>query len=130
MKAGRHSSLRAARRGVTLVELLVVIVLLGIIAGVSVLGFARASTPARDDKRDRVLGPLAAARRNALRMGRPVTITIDDSSAVLSATALPDGSVVADAGIQRLVAWDRLSGVARTEGKDHQRDEATSDAVR
>jgi prepilin-type N-terminal cleavage/methylation domain-containing protein len=93
------------RRGVTLVELIVVLAILAVIAGVTTLAFRRADT--------RPIAPawvaaIAAARRIALDSARTVALTITVGDTVLAATALPDGSVVADARL----AFDRLTGEA------------------
>ena len=70
-------------RGVTLVELLVVLVLLGLLFAVSGLALASLSPP-RDSARVRAL---AAARAKAIRAGVPVSLN-DSASTVLF---LPDG---------------------------------------
>jgi prepilin-type N-terminal cleavage/methylation domain-containing protein len=89
------------RRGVTLVELVVVLAVCGILAGVVGLAM-RAARPVADTPEQR----LAAARREALRTGRPVTAvwTIDGKAA--QATARPDGSTIADPAL----GVDRLTG--------------------
>ena len=100
----KRSTLGKTRPGVTLAELLVVIVILGVIAAMAVQGFApsahgpNAAAP--------VARQLRSARWMALRTRQPVVVRIDDSSGMMSATALPDGSIVGDAGIR----WDRLTG--------------------
>jgi prepilin-type N-terminal cleavage/methylation domain-containing protein len=88
--------------GVTLVELLVVLTILGVIAGVAGLAMRRA-TPAHEIDPRRAA--VAAARRLAIDSARVVTIDLGgDTAAGWRATAYPDGSVVADtgAGIERL----------------------------
>ena len=93
-----------SRPGVTLAELLVVIVILGVIAGMALQGFAR---PARaPNVAAQTAQRLRSARWAALRTKQPVVVHIEDSSGMMSATALPDGSVIGDAGIR----WDRLTG--------------------
>lgn len=90
-------------RGSTLVELLVVLAILGIIAGVAGLGFhPMVATKLPDAAASRV----ANARREAIRIGRSITVTIPLDHAVVTATAHADGRVVADS----LVAIDHLSG--------------------
>lgn len=69
------------RRGFTLIELVVVILLLGIVAGVSVPALARrgeddALAAAAGD----VVGLLGRARRTALERGRSVTLALDPAS--------------------------------------------------
>ena len=102
-------SVVADRRGVTLLELLVVLVILGLVA--SLVAFAPAAVervPAGE-----VEARVAAARREALRSGAPVTIDITIDGHPHSLTALPDGSVIADPtlGVERLSG--RLVGDAR-----------------
>jgi len=83
-------------RGVTLVELLVVIALLGIAAGIAAVGLSpRAAEPAPAAHR-----AIAAARRLAIASGRPQTVRIpSNSERPLLATAHPDGSVIADSAV-------------------------------
>ena len=92
------------RLGMTLIELLVVLVILALVA--SVVAFAPAAVeraPAGD-----VEAGIAAARREALRSGAPVTIDIVIDGHPHSVTALPDGSVIADSALD----VDRLRGKA------------------
>jgi prepilin-type N-terminal cleavage/methylation domain-containing protein len=92
-------------RGVTLMELLVVIVLMGLLAGV--VGLTMNSTPgtaALDPSTARVM----AARDSALRSGHPVTIRIAMEGSARYATAFPDGRVLTDAPLR----IDALSGSA------------------
>ncbi|HKV69637.1 MAG TPA: prepilin-type N-terminal cleavage/methylation domain-containing protein [Gemmatimonadales bacterium] len=70
-------------RGVTLVELLVVLVLLGLLFAVSGLALASLGVP-RDSARVRAL---EAARARAIRSGVPVSL-VESASSVLF---LPDG---------------------------------------
>ena len=97
------------RSGVTLAELLVVIVILGVIAGIAVQGFASAPHTADSEARATIERELRAARSTALRTRRPVVVRIADGAGTMSATALPDGSVIGDA----LLSRDRLTGTRR-----------------
>jgi prepilin-type N-terminal cleavage/methylation domain-containing protein len=94
------------RAGVTLVELIVVLAILSVIAGVTTLAFRHAdpgpSVPSW-------VSAVAAARRTAIDSGRSVSLTIHVGDAVYAATALPDGSVIADAPL----GIDRLTGEPR-----------------
>ncbi|MFN2399099.1 MAG: Tfp pilus assembly protein FimT/FimU [Gemmatimonadaceae bacterium] len=83
--------------GVTLAELLVVIVILGITAGITGLAFAR--SPARDRVVSAVPQSITDARAEALHTGHTVSITISVQGTALAATAFPDGSVVADSAL-------------------------------
>jgi len=79
------------RTGLTLVELLVVLALIGV-----VLGVAGVSLPEVRTDRISANDALAAARRQAVFEGRPVTIQFAESDSVTSglATALPDGRTI------------------------------------
>lgn len=108
-------SFRRCRSGVTLVELLVVVVLLGLMAGLAGVAITRRSaTSGAEARAQQIISQLAAARRAALRSGGAVSITVVDSAGVGSATALPDGSLVSDSLLGAIVPWDRLSGKPRT----------------
>lgn len=80
-------------RGVTLIELLVTLALLGLLAGMT--GLSLTATP-RAAPLTPTAARVAAARDAALRSGRPVTDTFRDSASVHSVTALPDGRVLTD----------------------------------
>jgi prepilin-type N-terminal cleavage/methylation domain-containing protein len=96
----------ASRAGVTLVELIVVLAIIAVIAGVTTLAFRRAgSTPSVAPW----VSAVTAARRTAIDSGRSVSLTIRVGDVVYAATALPDGSVVADAPLD----IDRLTGEPR-----------------
>jgi prepilin-type N-terminal cleavage/methylation domain-containing protein len=89
------------RRGVTLVELIVVLAILGVFAGVTALAFRRKKpVPSALAWASEV----AAARRTALDSARQVSLTVQIGDSVYAATAMPDGSVIADPqlGIDRL----------------------------
>lgn len=81
------------RRGVTLVELLVVLAVLGVAAGVA--GFSLQTRPTIGAARAR---SLAAARREALVTGRALTVEDTVDGRRRAATVHPDGRVVADSG--------------------------------
>ena len=84
------------RRGLTLVEMLVVLVLLGVMAGVAAVALPPPLAPAPAS----ALNDLATARRTAITSGRSVTVAFSwDSQPARSVTALPDGRVVADSAV-------------------------------
>lgn len=80
-------------RGTTLVELMVVLVILGTMAGVSAFAAASLRPPAALEQR----GVLFQARASAIRSGKAVAVTLNDGSPVLF---LPDGSAIG-AGVDR-----------------------------
>jgi prepilin-type N-terminal cleavage/methylation domain-containing protein len=95
-------NLRAHRHGVTLVELIVVLAIVAVIAGVTTLAFRRA------DLRPNVpawVSAVAAARRVAIDSAKTISLTVTVGDSIYAASALPDGSVVADKrlGIDRLI---------------------------
>jgi len=85
------------RRAVTLVELLVVLVLLGLMAGVVGLTIHTAPHTAPDDP---VLAVVGAARNAAIRTAHAVTVTLRVDGGEHEATAEPDGEVLADSALQ------------------------------
>jgi prepilin-type N-terminal cleavage/methylation domain-containing protein len=99
----------ARRRGVTLVELLVAIVIVGLLAGVAGVAVRRAPAPSETD---RLLAAVAGARRAAVRDRRAATIEIRLGGAPYAVTALPDGGVIADRVVREQLGIDRLTGVA------------------
>ena len=94
---------RLARPGVTLLELLVALALLGVVLAVG--GVAVARSPRREAPDDTV-ARIADARRSALRRRARVTIELHIAGRPVDVTALPNGSVLADSG----VGVDRLTG--------------------
>jgi prepilin-type N-terminal cleavage/methylation domain-containing protein len=91
------------RPGVTLIELIVVLAIVAIMAGVTTLAFRRADlTPTVEPW----VSAVAAARRTAVDSDRTVSLTVRVGDKVYAATALPDGSVVADPAL----GVDRLTG--------------------
>lgn len=93
--------------GVTLVELLVVLLLLGLLSGV--VGLTLGSTP-HVAALDPVMVEVLAARDSALRVGHPVTISLIIDGGSHRATAFPDGRVLTDAPLD----IDPLSGSVPT----------------
>jgi len=95
---------------VTLAELLVVIVILGLIASVGVLTLR---VPAAERPEGRIVRLLMAARGEAIRTRRPVVVRLEDSSGISLATALPDGSILSEARIRAILHLNTLTGTAR-----------------
>ena len=93
------------RHGVTLAELTVVIVILGVVAAVSSIAVAtKVLVPAGDTRIARV----AFVRAEAVRSGHAATLQLDVDGETYLVTAFPDGRVITDAPI----AVDQLSGRA------------------
>ncbi len=95
--------MRGERSGVTLVELMVVILLLGLLSGV--VGLTVGSTP-RVSSLDPTTVAVLQVHDSALRSGYPVTIAFSYEGSTHRATAYPDGRVITDATI----GIDPLSG--------------------
>jgi prepilin-type N-terminal cleavage/methylation domain-containing protein len=95
-----------ARSGVTLAELMVVLVILGVMAGV--VGLAWRPNPA---SRDRRLDPIAAARHQALQSGRTVRVQVTVEGRSVAIAALPDGRIVTAGAVQ----VDPLTGAVTRE---------------
>ncbi len=96
-----------------MIELIVVLAIMGVMAGVVGLAVAQWDTPAEVRALDTAQAAIADARRRAVRSGKPVTVAISlDTVAPLTtpllATAFPDGSVIADAAL----SIDRFTGRA------------------
>ena len=91
------------RRGVTLAELMVVIVILGVMAAVTGIAFTTKMPVPEADAR---IARVAAARADAVLSGQTATLQLDVDGEMYLVTAFPDGRVVTDAPI----AVDQLSG--------------------
>ena len=90
------------RTGVTLIELVVTVALIGIVAAVATLAFPVDRSPSPTDP----LVQVARARTQAAQTGRPVAISLVVNGKMVDAFALSDGSVIADS----VLRVDRLSG--------------------
>ena len=77
-------------RGVTLVELLVVIVILALVTGVSGLAFASLRVP----RASALVRTARVARAEAIRAGRPVSLRLDSLRRRPVILFLPDGRAV------------------------------------
>jgi prepilin-type N-terminal cleavage/methylation domain-containing protein len=95
-----------ASRGVTLLELLVVLAILGVMAGLVGLTWRPDQWTGRPPELGSVAASIAAARHQALRTGRPVTLSVAGGLDSVPIIALPDGRVI---GAERL-GVDPLSG--------------------
>jgi|SRR5579862_8518172 len=92
------------RNGVTLVELIVVLAILSVMAGVTTLAFRRAD---RGPTVAPWVSAVAGARRTALDSDRSVTITVTVSDTLHAVTAMPDGTVISDLPVDRLTGETR-----------------------
>lgn len=90
------------RSGFTLIELIVVIAMLGIIAGVTAVSLRSPVDPATLENAE-----ITAASRRAIESGHPVSISVRRQQHVYAITAKPDGRVVADTALM----LDPLTGV-------------------
>lgn len=77
-------------RGLTLVEMLVVLAILGLMAGVVAVRLEFRPAPPREGT---VTGD---ARRRAIGEARPVSVLVTAAGRVTTVTALPDGRVLSD----------------------------------
>lgn len=102
------------RLGVTLVELIVVLTILGVVAGVTGLAVRRVAPVHEADARAAAIG---AVRRAAIDSARVVTADVAGDTVPYRVTAYPDGSVVAD----RALGIDRLTGAPVAQGSTHAR---------
>jgi prepilin-type N-terminal cleavage/methylation domain-containing protein len=94
------------RRGLTLIELLAALALLGLITGVAALRLRPVTLPAGDWRSDSV----AALRRRALARGRAQsTVIVGATGGPYRLTALPGGRVLADSAL----ATDPFTGQVR-----------------
>ncbi len=91
-----------ARAGTTLVELLVVLCILGVIAGVSVMAVRQFEPPAPTDPR----AIMADSLRAAVDAPRTIVVRVVQDGRPASATIHPDGSVVGDSAL----GTDRFTG--------------------
>jgi len=90
------------RRGTTLIEMLVSIVLLGIVASIASPALRRAAMPPASD----AFTTIAESLDVAIASGRTITLQLSMDSGPAFATVRPDGSVVADSAIH----VDRFTG--------------------
>lgn len=81
------------RSGLTMIELVVALTILGLMLAVSGVAFAVAS---RDEEPSGPEAVIADARNEAISTGRIVSVTLVHEGNRYPATALPDGRVVAD----------------------------------
>jgi prepilin-type N-terminal cleavage/methylation domain-containing protein len=96
---------QASTAGSTLIELIVVLAIMGIMAGVVALSFRGAGEREKDTPKTRI----AAARREALEKRHAVSVTIAVGDSLRELTAFPDGRVVGDT----LLGIDPLTGRPR-----------------
>ncbi|HXB23559.1 MAG TPA: prepilin-type N-terminal cleavage/methylation domain-containing protein [Gemmatimonadaceae bacterium] len=98
------------RPGVTLVELIVVLAIVAVIAGVTTPAFRRVSLSPNVSP---WVSTVNAARRTAIDSNRVVRITLSVDETPHAVTALPDGSVVTDLPVDRLTGECKHGEVKR-----------------
>ncbi len=88
------------RAGVTLIELVVTMMILGIVAGVAALAIRRVDPPNPNDPRQ----VLADTLRAVVASGQSARVRVRIGDTLATATVRPDGSIIADSafGIDRL----------------------------
>jgi prepilin-type N-terminal cleavage/methylation domain-containing protein len=113
------------RAGITLLELIVVLAIMGIMAAVVGLAVRQPEPSIPATSLEAAQAAVAEARRVAIHTGQPVAITVSIDAGArestspagtliqLHATAAPDGSVIADTALR----IDRLSGRAHRGGR-------------
>lgn len=82
-----------ARRGFTLAEVLIVLALLALVAGVLIVGAANLMPGNPDDPEAALLAALQRARREAVERDAPVEVRIDAEQGVLSWGDAPETTV-------------------------------------
>jgi prepilin-type N-terminal cleavage/methylation domain-containing protein len=104
---------RAARGGVTLLELIVVLALLGLILAIAAPSFILPSPPVQGPAR----AALVTARRQAVIRGEPVTISIDGIRVHVS----PLGTCIPETGSRDgQSTWDAIGCAAPTSRVERQ----------
>jgi prepilin-type N-terminal cleavage/methylation domain-containing protein len=93
------------RRGGTLVEMLITMVLLGVIASVATLAIRRVTLPSPSDP----MTIIADTMNGVIQSGRPATLQFIINGRPAIATLNPDGSVFADTALH----VDRFTGEVR-----------------
>ena len=106
---------RSQRTGVTLVELVIAILLIGLLATVAGLNVPRDE---RASPTTSIRIAIAAARESAIDSGKAITQVITVRGNSYPVTALPNGSVIADSSL----LIDRLSGTVATVARQSARD--------
>lgn len=102
------------RQGMTLIELLVALAILGsltLVAAITVRDYRRLQRA--PGERERLRASIEDARRRAIRSGETERVQLRLQEDVHAAVARPDGSVIADSTITRVLDLDRFAGVPR-----------------
>jgi prepilin-type N-terminal cleavage/methylation domain-containing protein len=96
------SRFHAPRAGVTLIELVVALMVLGVISGLAIVTVRRTEQVKLPDP---AIVTARRARSEAIATGRAVSFVVGDSTHRRRGTAFPDGSLVAEG-----LAADPLTG--------------------
>jgi prepilin-type N-terminal cleavage/methylation domain-containing protein len=83
---------RSRRSGVTLIELIVTIVIIGVVLAITSLSLA--GEKHKDVTTASIHTRIKALRSSAIHLGSSQTATLSDSAGVILVTALPDGRVI------------------------------------
>lgn len=97
--------MNSQRRGVTLIELVVVLAILGIMAAVTGLTM---NTAAPAVSPDTTITQITHLRDSALMTGKPITTVLTHHDTAIAVTVFPDGRVLSTGG-----HIDRMTGRAR-----------------
>lgn len=92
--------MRRSRRGLTVVELVVVLALLALLSGLVAAAMPAPRAPSGTAEE------LQALRRAAVASGRAVSRELHGGGAPRLATALPDGRVIVDSGLAPVAVED------------------------
>jgi prepilin-type N-terminal cleavage/methylation domain-containing protein len=109
----------APRSGVTLVELVVALCVVGLVAAVVGIAIPRATPPIGEGA---VAQAVMAARQTAITSGHATTVDVTVKGTLHSVTASPDGLIVADSAL----GIDPLSGAPVTEPRTTSASDAPS----
>jgi general secretion pathway protein G len=109
-----NTPLKAWKKGFTLVELLIVIIIIAVLAAIAIPKFANSSTRSKDS----ALRSNLKLVRNAVDLFRADTGAFPATSAALAATTAPASGLKSDATTQAITATDWRGPYLQTIPKD------------